>query len=231
MILAAGRGTRLGPLGLTLPKVLVEVAGEPLLGHHFRYLESQGIERVVVNAHHVADQVEAFVALYVGPLGVCCLVEERLLGTAGGVRNALPLLEPGPVAVVYGDVVTNESLAPLLATHARTRALATLAVHEADDVEGKGVVEVDNAGRVTAFVEKGAAVRGPALINSGIYVVERELVAELPTNVELDFGHDVFPSALERGLPISAHRLARPVIDVGTPEGLTLARKQRIPSG
>jgi NDP-sugar pyrophosphorylase family protein len=226
MILAAGRGTRLGPLGASVPKVLVEVAGEPLLARHLRHLEGQGVDRVVVNAHHLADRVEAFLAGYRGPLQVCCLIEERLLGTAGGVRNALPLLEPGPFAVVYGDIILDEPLAPLLATHRHASALATLGVHVADDVKGKGVVELDSGGRVIAFLEKAGSGRKPAFISSGIYIVESELVRELPTGMELDFGHDVFPGALDRGLPLFAHRLSRPVIDVGTLEGLALARTQ-----
>ena len=57
MILAAGRGTRLGALGRTTPKVLVEIGGQPLLARQLSYLAEAGVERVVVNAHHLAEQI------------------------------------------------------------------------------------------------------------------------------------------------------------------------------
>ena len=101
---------------------------------------------------------------------------------------------------------------------------ATLAVHAADSAEGKGVVVVDDDDRIEGFTEKGAETSGPFLINSGLYILEPEVVAQLAPGVECDFGSDVFPAALKRGLPLYAVRLAEPVIDIGTPEGLALAR-------
>jgi mannose-1-phosphate guanylyltransferase len=224
MILAAGLGTRLGHIGRDLPKVLVDIGGRPLLDRHLRYLERQGIRRVVLNTHHQAEQIESFVAGYTGPLEVVCIFEERLLGTAGGVRNALSQLSPGPFIVLYGDVLVDEPLEEIVARHTQTGALATLAVHEADSAEGKGVVKVNGRGRVTGFTEKGAQTPGRVLINSGLYVIEEELVSPLVPGVELDFGRDVFPAALVAGSPLYAVRLPTPIIDIGTPGGLRIAR-------
>jgi NDP-sugar pyrophosphorylase family protein len=224
MILAAGLGTRLGALGRAVPKILLEIGGQPLLARHLRYLERQGVSRVVINTHHHAACVESFARSYDGPLEIVCIREPSLLGTAGGVRNALGQLEPGPFLVLYGDVLIDEPLDPVLRCHRTTGARATLAVHEADSGEGKGVVEVDRAGRVVGFVEKGAQVAGRVLINSGVYVLESDTVSPLAPGVPSDFGTDVFPSAVERGLPLFAARLSSPVIDIGTPEGLSLAR-------
>ena len=226
MVLAAGRGTRLGELGKAIPKCLVELGGEPLLARHLSYLEREGAQRVVVNAHHLADQVEQFLAAYDGPLETRCIVEPKLLGTAGGVRNALDALGPEPFLVIYGDILLDAPLLPLLDLHRRARAVATLAVHPADDVEGKGVVELGPGDRVTGFLEKpGAAVARPAWINSGLYVLDAQFMASLPAGEPLDFGLDVLPDAVRRGLPVYAHRLAEAVIDVGTPDALELGRR------
>ena len=224
MILAAGRGTRLGGLGQTTPKVLVEINGRPLLERQLDYLERNGVDQVVVNAHHHAAQIASFARTYSGPLGLVCVIEERLLGTAGGVRNALDRLQPGPFLVLYGDVLVDAPLEPILERHRELEASATLTVHEAQSSEGKGVVEVDQLGRIRRFTEKGAQTEGPVLINSGVYMLESSLMETLPRGVESDFGSDVFPAALELGLPLYAARLAEPVIDIGTPEGLALAR-------
>lgn len=224
MVLAAGRGTRLGSLGTTIPKVLLEIGEQPLLERQLSYLERNGVSQVVVNAHHQGAQIASFAETYAGPIDLVCLTEEHLLGTAGGVRNALHQLLPGPFLVLYGDVLVDAPIEPIVQLHRERGAVATLAVHEADSAAGKGVVEVDEDDRVCRFTEKAAAGNGPYLINSGLYVLEAELVASLPGGVESDFGKDVFPSALERGVPLYAARLAHPVIDIGTPEGLSLAR-------
>jgi NDP-sugar pyrophosphorylase family protein len=224
MILAAGRGTRLGNLGERVAKVLVAVGGEPLLSQHLTRLQRDGVEHVVVNAYHLVEQLESFAEAYEGPLELTLIREQRLLGTAGAVRNALRHLVPGPFLVLYGDVLVEESLLPLIAAHRRNAADATVAVHEALSGEGKGIVELDADGRVVGFVEKGLLREGRVLINSGIYVLEAEFVKSVPEDTELDFGHDVFPEAIDRGQRVFAHVLPAPVIDVGTPEGLALAR-------
>ena len=126
MLLAAGRGTRLRSVEPDVPKALVEIAGEPLLARQLRYLEGHGIARVVVNAHHMADQVLTFAGEYRGPLQLVVVVEPQLLGTAGGVRNALGELGDDPFIVLYGDVLTAEPLAPMVKRHARRGVVATL---------------------------------------------------------------------------------------------------------
>jgi NDP-sugar pyrophosphorylase family protein len=229
MILAAGRGTRLGELGKAMPKVLVEVGGEPLLSRHLSYLEHQGVRRVVVNAHHLAEQVQEFLDGYDGPLDTRCLVEQELLGTAGGVRNALDSLGGEPFVVLYGDILLDESLSPLVELHDREHAAATLAVHPADDVEGKGVVGLGPGDRVTGFLEKPvSAVTRPAWINSGLYVLDPTFVANLPVGEPLDFGRDVLPAAVQCGERIYAHRLREAIIDLGTPEALAQGRRRVI---
>jgi NDP-sugar pyrophosphorylase family protein len=224
MILAAGLGTRLGAVGRAEPKALIDIGGRPLLERHLEFFQRQGIERVVINAHHRAARIESFVRDYAGGLEIVCLVEEQLLGTAGAVRNALPHLEAAPFIVLYGDVLIDEPLAPLLDLHRERGAVATIAVYEADSAEGKGVVEVDTEGRVTRFVEKSWSAAGPAFINAGVYVMESDLVASLSPGIAYDFGHDIFPAAVADGAPVYARRLRSPVIDVGTPEGLAHAR-------
>ncbi|MGH2826436.1 MAG: nucleotidyltransferase family protein [Actinomycetota bacterium] len=246
MILAAGRGTRLGALGLSTPKVLVDVGGEPLLARHLRYLGDQGFERVVINAHHLAEHIAAFLARYEGPPETTLLEESSLLGTAGGVRNALEELGTAPFLVLYGDVLIDAPLREMIHAHRTLAADATVAVYASAEVEGKGLVELDDAGRISSFVEKGkrgddggSGVRGPrtadprkdegaAWVNAGVYVLEPSFVREtVPEGKEVDFGNEVFPAALGSGRRLFGHVLARAVIDVGTPEALGLARRSQ----
>ena len=117
MILAAGRGERLRPLTERMPKPMIPIAGEPLIVHQLRWLRRAGIEEVVVNLHHLGEQI----ATHVGSgrdlgLRVRYSREETLLGTGGGVRRALPLLGQDPFLVLNGDVWTNFPFRGLLGT-------------------------------------------------------------------------------------------------------------------
>jgi NDP-sugar pyrophosphorylase family protein len=225
MVLAAGRGTRLGELGERQAKALLEIGGEPLLARQLDYLAGQGVERVVVNASHLAEQVEAFAAAHRGPPALEVVVEPEPLGTAGGVINALPRLSADPLLVLYGDVIAAEELAPMAAAHDRERPVATLAVYHSDHAEQKGIVDLDGT-LVTGFHEKDPA-RGSGWVNAGVYLVEPDWVAGFAGRVPLDFGFDLFPAALAAGKELRGHRLAEPVLDIGTPADLARARELR----
>lgn len=224
MLLAAGRGTRLGDLGRQTPKVLVDIGGRPLLAHQFDYLARQGADLVVINAHHLADQVVDFVAAARPPFVVEVVVEPELLGTAGGLRNALPQLRPGePIVVMNGDTLLDAELCPVLKTHVRTRAAATICAQRVQDTTGKGVIEADTGGGITGFEEKPAVSR-PGLANAGLYVIERELATVIPRDVFFDFALDLFPLALDLEARLQVHELEGSFSDIGTPESLAAAR-------
>jgi mannose-1-phosphate guanylyltransferase len=227
MVLAAGRGTRLGELGERQAKALVEIDGQPLLAHQLAYLEAHGVSRVVVNASHLAAQVEGFAQSYPGPIDLDVIVETEPMGTAGGVRNALDYFTRRPLLVVYGDVLSGEDLRPLGEAHARLRPAVTLAVYYSDRAQEKGVVELSDS-RVTAFHEKDPD-RTSGWVNAGIYVVDPDWLAGFADDAPLDFGFDLFPAALASGRELRAHRLSAPVLDVGTPEDLRRARELGLP--
>jgi NDP-sugar pyrophosphorylase family protein len=227
MILAAGRGTRLGALGLRTPKILVEIDGEPLLERQIRYLKTGGVKRIVLNAHHLGEQIERFVSDHPQSSDIEVVREAELLGTAGGVLNALPHLGEEPFVVLYGDVIVDEPIGALEITHRQSGAPATVALYRSDEVEGKGIVHVSPSGLVRAFQEKTVTrVSGGAYVNAGLYMIAPRFLDGLPAGVSLDFGQDVFPQALGRGEVIAAHVLRAPVLDIGTPSALHLARKQ-----
>ncbi|MDQ2759949.1 MAG: NDP-sugar synthase [Actinomycetota bacterium] len=223
LILAAGKGMRLGELGRRCAKVLVSIDGRPLLDLQLEHLARQGVQRVVINAHHLSSQITEHIRCYTGTLRVTVLVEPSLRGTAGAAINALSALGDRTFLVLYGDVLNFEPFAPLLRTHFETGAVATLCVYERDETRNKGVVETDERDRVTSFAEKDPARAGPGLVNAGLYVIEPLLLAGFPRDACLDFGHDVFPAALRAGHHLHVRRIPNPVLDIGTPEDLVRA--------
>lgn len=102
MLLAAGRGERLRPLTDTVPKPLIALAGKPLIDHVLERLLAAGIRELVVNCHHLADQIEAHVGRW-RDVGLKISREETLLETGGGVKRALPLLEDELFFVLNAD--------------------------------------------------------------------------------------------------------------------------------
>ena len=118
MLLAAGRSTRLGALGLTLPKPLVPICGHPAIVFGLRAAARAGATRAVVNVFHRGDLVRATLGGRAAGLAVDYAVEADLLGTGGGVANARRLLGPGPALVMNAKVVADLDLPALLAEHA-----------------------------------------------------------------------------------------------------------------
>jgi mannose-1-phosphate guanylyltransferase len=225
MILAAGRGTRLGELGRTLPKALVPIGGEPLLARQLAYLASEGAERVLINAHHLAEQIFEFVARQTTPLEVEVSFEPELLGTAGGVRAALAGFDrAAPIVVLHADTVVEVSLRTIVAEHVAMGAEGTICVNWLEQTQGKGLVEVDEHDMVVRFVEKPADAP-PGLANAGIYVLDPQLLDLAPDNQFYDFGLDLFPQALRLGRPLRARLLDDLAHDIGTPETLAQAQE------
>ena len=112
IVLAAGFGTRLRPLTLSRPKPLLPVMGEPMLARILDMLVSWGVDDIVVNAHHLAGQIEDFVAEYLGDAakGVKVSVsrEEEILGTGGVLRPLKDWIGDKPFWLVNGDIVVEE---------------------------------------------------------------------------------------------------------------------------
>jgi MurNAc alpha-1-phosphate uridylyltransferase len=114
MVLAAGLGTRMRPITATTPKPLVAVGGKPLIDFSLDRLAEAGIERVVVNVHHLADRMEAHLARRASPAIAISDEREELLETGGGLKKALPLLGAAPFLALNSDSLWIEGPQPNL---------------------------------------------------------------------------------------------------------------------
>jgi MurNAc alpha-1-phosphate uridylyltransferase len=114
MVLAAGLGTRMRPFNGHVPKPLVQVGGKPLVDYVLDRLADAGVERAVVNVHHLADQLERHLAQRQRPEIVISDERSELLGTAGGVVKALPELGNAPFFHVNSDTIWIDGVTPNL---------------------------------------------------------------------------------------------------------------------
>jgi NDP-sugar pyrophosphorylase family protein len=231
MILAAGEGSRLRPLTLETPKVLLPVGGVPLIELTLRWLKSHGINEVGINLYDLGAKIRDFLGdgSRFG-IKITYSAEETLLGTAGGVKRLENFFGATFVAV-YGDVLTDFDLGEMMAYHLKTRAVATIALVTVPNPQEKGVVDIDERGRVLSFVEKPprGTERGN-LANGGVYILEPEILRYIPASGYVDFAFDIFPFLLEQGIPLNSYRLKREdyLVDIGTFENYRKANEDVI---
>jgi D-glycero-alpha-D-manno-heptose 1-phosphate guanylyltransferase len=142
-------------------------------------------------------------------------VETAPLGTGGAIRNALASLGPGPALVLNGDTWLELDYAAMMAAHVAAGASVSIAVVRVDDTARFGAVQVDRAGRVTGFTEKGRT--GEGLINGGAYVVQSDVFDAFVLPDAFSFETDFLRTHLERLRPL-AFETRGAFIDIGVPE-------------
>lgn len=225
-ILAAGLGTRLRALGLDVPKVMVDIGGKPLLQHHIELFRAQGVREFIVNLHYRPEKItEYFGDGSAFGVSITYSHEPELLGTAGAVKQMEERLRDGTFVVLYGDNLLRLDFAPLLAFHRARKAAATVALFESAEPWTGGVVATEADGRVRSFIEKPPREEvSTNLISAGIFLLEPEALDFIPRGVFSDFGRDIVPQWLARGLPFFAMKPRAYIRDIGTPERLAAAR-------
>ncbi len=221
MVLAAGKGTRLGIIGQAVPKVLLPLGGTPIIEHTFDWLKTHGVTQVALNVNHHGNQVVDWIGdgTRFG-MKVYFSHEETLLGTAGGVKKMEHFFDDTFV-VVYGDILVNFDLSAMICFHKEKNACATIALIEVADPSGFGIVEIEADGRVCNFIEKPPrGTKTGNLANGAIYILEKSVLQHVPCNTFYDFGYDVFPKLLQAGIPMYGFPLNADdyFMDIGTPE-------------
>jgi NDP-sugar pyrophosphorylase family protein len=220
-ILAGGLGTRLAACVADRPKVLADVRGRPFLTYLLDQLAASGVERAVLCTGYRGDMVEAALGARRGALELAYSREREALGTGGALRLALGELRSKTVLVLNGDSFVEADLRELCAVHGAGGALGTLLLTEVEDAGRYGRVELDGAGRISAFREKSAGGRG--WINAGVYALERELLERIPAGRKLSLERDILPGWVPLGL--RGHVTRGRFIDIGTPESYAAAQR------
>jgi histidinol-phosphate phosphatase family protein len=228
VIIAGGKGTRLGSAAEHLPKALVPVAGQPLLGYSLKLLERYGFKDVVICIGHLSDQVRTFAGDgKQWGLRVRYCEETVPLGTAGCLRAIDPPLK-ADFLVLYADVLMEVDLSALLEAHYRSGTDATLAVHPNNHPYDSDLIEADrDTGMITAIYQKPHPANSwlPNLVNACLYILSPEMLDLIPPGEKADCAHDLFPRALAAGSRLFAYRTAEYLKDIGTPDRLREAEQ------
>jgi len=198
-VLAGGLGTRLREVVADRPKVLAEVNGRPFLAYLLDRIADAGIRRVVLCTGYMAERVcDAFGGSY-REMELCYSQEVEPLGTGGALRLALPFLSSNPLLVMNGDSFCDADLGVLLDRHIAALATASLTLVRVVDSSRYGSVDTKENGEVTNFTEKGLR-QGEGIINAGIYLLDRTVVAAIPEGRAVSLEREVFPHLISKGL-------------------------------
>ncbi|CAB0590885.1 GDP-mannose pyrophosphorylase [Corynebacterium diphtheriae] len=217
VILVGGKGTRLRPLTVSTPKPMLPTAGVPFLSHLLARIKAAGITHVVLGTSFKAEVFED----YFGDgadlgLEIEYVVEDKPLGTGGGIRNVYDKLRANTVMVFNGDVLGGTDLGGILDAHHAKNADVTMHLVRVPDPRAFGCVPTDAEGRVSAFLEK---TEDPPTdqINAGCYVFRRELIGEIPADRVVSVERETFPRLLEEGRRVFGYVDNAYWRDMGTP--------------
>ncbi len=228
LILIGGFGTRLRPLTCTRPKALFPILNKPLLQWTYERLAQSGVEQVILAANALTE-------FYIKQqrLPKCGLTvkyshdpPKKPLGTAGPVKKAEKLLGGNePFLVLNGDLFTDVNFREVFESHVEGKAVATIALHEAEDPSRYGVAELAEGSRITRFIEKPAKGTAPTnLINAGVYVLSPKVFEYIPAGRAVSMEREVFPRLAAEG-KLYGHKVSGLWIDIGKPDEYLAANK------
>ena len=219
VVMAGGKGTRLRPLTSNQPKPMIPIVNVPCMEHIVRLLKRHGFEDILVTLEFMTEAVQA----YFGDgaewgVNIEYSVEEKPLGTAGSVKYAEDRLRERFV-IVSGDALTDVDLTKVLTFHEERGAEATLVLKGVEDPSEFGIVEIQDYGRVSDFLEKPDEEEVFSYTaNTGIYVLEPNVLQDIPADQEYDFSKELFPKLLEEGRPVYGYTMEGYWEDIGNIE-------------
>lgn len=204
IIMAGGFGTRLRPLTVNLPKPMVPMLNKPMIEHIINLLKHHSLDKIIASLFF---QPEAIIN-YFGDgssLGVKLnyVKAEADYGTAGSVKNAVSVLglKNEQILITSGDVLTDIDLSKALEFHKSRKSKATIVLSRSKNPLQFGIVITDENGKITRFLEKPSwGEVFSDTINTGIYILEPEVLDMIPYREEFDFSKDLFPSMLEKNM-------------------------------
>lgn len=195
IIIAGGKGTRLGSMTQDIPKPMVEINKKPILEYQIELLKRYGIKEIILVVNHLYTIIEDYFSNGQNHgVSIDYFVEPMPLGTVGGIKELENELSED-FLVLYGDVMMDVDFDRLIHFHKNHQGTATLVLHPNDHPYDSDLVEVDNNDKIIAFYSKPHPqnIYLPNMVNAGLYVFSPEIFSFLNKGEKADFGKDIFP--------------------------------------
>lgn len=217
IIMAGGEGQRLRPITCTQPKPMAELLNKPTMEYCVELLKKHGIVDITATLHYIPNAIqEYFKDGSSFGVNMKYSIEDEPMGTAGSVRYALENREYDSVIVISGDALTDINLSEAIKAHENSGASATLILKKVSDPTEYGVVLKDKNGFIKRFLEKPMPNEVFSdLVNTGIYILNKEALMLIPNEGVFDFSKDLFPLMLQKNMPIYGHESDGYWCDIG----------------
>lgn len=217
MILAAGLGTRLRPLTDEIPKPLLPVANRPQIGFLLELLRRAGVTGVIINLHHLADEIRAAVGnSYRDSLAVDYSLEPEILGTGGGLKKVEAFFGEEPFLLVNADALMDVDLRAAAEFHATSGAVATMVVRAREEGMAYGMVEMDREMRIRRILGRGGGTALTPVVFTGIHVLSKKVFGYIPPGVFSCINRDCYGAMLEAGERVAGYMVRGYWRDMGT---------------
>ncbi|NLY42453.1 MAG: NTP transferase domain-containing protein [Clostridiaceae bacterium] len=216
LIMAGGEGTRLRPLTCNRPKPMVPVMNKPVMEHIINLLKKNNITDIGVTLQYMPQIIQDYFEDGSGfGVNIHYFIEDTPLGTAGSVKNAEDFLDD-TFMVIRGDALTDIDLKKVIDYHDEKKAMATLVLTRVDKPLEYGVVVTDADGRITRFLEKPSwSEVFSDTVNTGIYILQPEVLDYFEKGEMFDFSKDLFPLLLKKDKPLFGYVTSDYWCDIG----------------
>lgn len=231
MILAAGLGERLRPMTDAKPKPCFDIGGTTMIRNAIGYLYAHGIRRIAINTYHLPQMITD--ELQTGmpeDLTLWITEEDKLLGTAGGIKGCEPFLKNDEFVVINSDILVNCDLHAAIRAHHEKNALATLVVRPNPSPATIGILEKAPDGRLMRYLNarhpdyaKLTAPPAPMMF-TGVHVFDRRIFAYIPYGRPVNISVEVYPPLLAAGAPLHTFEYNGYWADIGTPASYQAAQ-------
>lgn len=225
LILAGGPGVKMRPFTYEMPKAMIPVAGRPILEQIIELLRSHDIRDLAVVIGPLGDKIRNHFGDG-GKFGVKIdyVDEPRLTGTAGSIRRLEKKIDPGPMVVIYGDVLADINLRDMIEFHkSQSQTIATMALTPRT-VPGDWGVAGLRGNLVVSFAEKPQKPAQYHLINAGIFVVEPKIIDYFPDKIRVEMEKDLIPKLI-KDKALAGYVFEGKWFDIATPETYEAALK------
>jgi mannose-1-phosphate guanylyltransferase/phosphomannomutase len=214
--MAGGEGSRLRPLTCHIPKPMVPVLNRPVMEYTIELLKKHGITEVGVTLQYLPEEIKDwFGDGSKWGVSISYFTEDSPLGTAGSVKNAESFLDDTFI-VISGDALTDFDLGQAITFHQKKRAIATLVLTSVENPLEYGVVLTHSDNKIDRFLEKpGWGEVFSDQVNTGIYILEPEVLRYIPANKFYDFSKNLFPLLLQKKQPVYGCLLKGYWCDIG----------------
>lgn len=227
VLLVGGKGTRLRPLTDRYPKPIIPVLDKPCVRYLIDSMVKAGITEVIMACGYRSERMAS--ALGDGSdlgIRITYAYEDEPMGTGGAVKLLEDRLDDVFI-MANGDVFSDMDVSKEIDEHLRSGASITISLTEVDDPTQYGIVGLDDTGKVTRFLEKPKKEEAFSnLINSGVYIVNKDVLKNIPSGVMYDMSKELFPLLLEKGYHLQGHRIDGHFRDVGRPFDLYETNKE-----